>query len=115
MHSTNRINVKYRAWAMPCAVRLPACHETKHYVKMLFDANAVRNGSLGAMPRLRGSRRPATAFASQQPMLGRPDLIGLVERRSRCAHPVLVRKTKSIDDHRLDLLWSIIVTELKLQ
>jgi hypothetical protein len=48
-------------------------------------------------------------------MLWRPDLIGLVERRSRRVHPVLVRKTKSIDDHHLDLLWSIIVTELKLQ
>jgi hypothetical protein len=46
---------------------------------------------------------------------GAARLIGFIERRTRCTESVLVRKTKSIDDHHLDLLWSIIVVELILQ
>jgi hypothetical protein len=58
----------------------------------------------------------ATARAIRpRPVPERPDLIGLIKRRRWGTHPVLVRKAKSIDDHRLDLLWSIIVIELKLQ
>src|SRR5437879_6822330 len=45
----------------------------------------------------------------------RPGLVRFIERRTRHAHSVLVRKTKSINDHRPDLFWPIIVVEFILQ
>lgn len=43
------------------------------------------------------------------------DLVGFIERRTRRTQSLPVRKAKGIDNHRLDLPWTIIVIELKLQ
>jgi hypothetical protein len=68
------------------------------------------------MPRLRGSCRSSARLCDTSmtdAWAARPNRL---YRAADAMHAVRAGpKRKSIDDHHLDLLWSIIVVELKLQ